>query len=199
MNLTTAAVNQHTKKATFRMDFFSFCELCVPLVAILGNLMALDGVVHGNIAIAGYRRFLISLLASDIYICVVKISIATSEKILQPFFNVSMQLHKCLGEIGRSLEIGGYIAYLLNLCGMFIDHYIALVHAHNYRFVSRVPFKRSTNGSNRHVCTCVCVCVCVCAVHLGGCFFFPSHMARATFYPPYDLDYRPCMYNQRSF
>ena len=107
-------------------------------LAIVGNCIALEGVLMGKITMICYRRFLASLLFSSIYICFfraiyIAVAAGTDQKGIkssqaddnQPeLFGISVS---CIFVIQRFFEMVGYYAFLMNLGGMFLDHFVAIV------------------------------------------------------------------------
>ena len=104
-------------------------------LAIIGNLMALRGVLQGKFSLVGYRRFLLSLIASDLFICFIRFLLYLN----QALATSSGSFHQGALAILRSLFTLALFINLMNLCAMSIDHFIGLAYPHKYRYVSSFP------------------------------------------------------------
>ena len=91
----------------------------------------METVIRVRFGLSGYRRFLISLIASDLYICFINII-----TFCLPL--AGSLLDKCTADLIRILQIIGFIVNLLNLCAMTVDHFMGIVHPLRYRqFLSK--------------------------------------------------------------
>ena len=105
-------------------------DALILMTALLANGFAMDGVINCGIRLANYRRYLVSLLASGIFLCAIDIIY-----IICYVFQINGITHetiKCLFHMERSLEMIGFITLLLNCVGIFFDHFIGIVYPHHY-------------------------------------------------------------------
>ena len=115
-------------KTALKLSF----DLTILAIAVVFNSIAIDGVLHSSITLIGYRRFLIGILVSDIYICIVK-AVFFIRQIITISTHVNSSLIKCFYNMERTMEMIGFIAFILNLTAMFIDNFVSLVFPIRYR------------------------------------------------------------------
>ena len=114
---------------------FVLFDYAISLIAVFSNFLVLGGIVRAKFSLKGYRRFLISLTISDLYICIVNLLFF----FLQIALVVIVDDHavaECALQILRSLQLFGFFANLLNLCGMSADHVMGLLYPLQYQYVS---------------------------------------------------------------
>ena len=109
---------------------FVIFDYLISLLAVFGNLIVLDAICRSHFSLKGYRRFLISLSLSDLFMCLVNVLLFVFQ--ISPFFESDSQFF-------RSLQLVGFTSNLLNLCGMSTDHAIGLLYPLKYNYVSH-PF-----------------------------------------------------------
>lgn len=102
---------------------FILFDLIIQVLAIVGNGLVLFAVVQVEIGLSGYRRFLVSLLANDLFLSISQVFIG----IYLEFGTDIDKRHSCVGTFLDSLKLFAVFAALFNLCGMSIDHLVGIV------------------------------------------------------------------------
>ena len=77
-------------------------DIAVTIAAFFANAVAIDAASKSRFEMAGYRRFLISLIASDWFIAIVNFGV-----IFQPMFTVISQ--QCVADVLGILQLSGFI------------------------------------------------------------------------------------------
>ena len=113
---------------------FIFFDYAVVFLAIIANIIVLHAVVASRIGLSGYRRFLISLTLSDLYICFVNVLTFCYQ--IWMLYSTTSSAEKCGANFLRALQLAGFFANLLNLCGMSVDHFVGIFYPMQYRYVS---------------------------------------------------------------
>ncbi|CAH1788690.1 unnamed protein product [Owenia fusiformis] len=159
--ITTETIGGMGKNATMDYDYFDIgwraqyilsqpdhsIGLVLSIVSILANIGSLLAVGHLRGGLTAHRRFLISLIVSDIFVgLVVLVTIIN-------FITNPLPLPKFQGDVGarnaaecarwfiKGLHRSSHIISLLNLLAMTLDHYIAIVRP--LRYPSIVNSKRT--------------------------------------------------------
>ena len=134
------------KKYTTLMDsskhdnalYFAIFNYSVASVAIVLNLLSLIALIRCQFRLRGYRIFLISLTAGDLYVSglnlfglVFQSAISTDQgfDFIDTYFN--HRYLKC-GDFLKTLQLTGHILTLLNLCCMNSDNLIGILLPHRY-------------------------------------------------------------------
>ena len=137
-------------------------DAMILLASAVANCFALQGAMIGEFGFACYRRFLISLLISDLYIvgvhsCQILFQILSMQEphlfIFQSIDSMSndvssaaagqslssgslsIEISECLVVAFRRLAIVGICANLLNFCAMSTDHFVKLIFPLNYNTI----------------------------------------------------------------
>ena len=123
-------------------------------IGFIFNLVALIAVAKAKFSLKAYQRFLISLLSSNLAICLVNILMQIQQEASEKTNSnddsnnnnsteeIVKSKQKCWAEIGRSLEIVALVGHLLNLCAMSVDHFIGIVYPLQYLEISNRPLHR---------------------------------------------------------
>ena len=114
-------------------DGFVLLDFLFLAMAVMGNIIVLIGLLKIKLSLVGYRRFLISLVASDLFICGVHLFSLSNQFLAATVVegvdasSTFIIIHQCLTCITRSLTLFGIFAILFNLCGMSVDNLIGVV------------------------------------------------------------------------
>jgi hypothetical protein len=80
------------------MADFSICDGIILSSAVVVNCIALEGVLKSYIKLANYRRFIVSLLASGLFLCGLKMFFLALEKVVN-MANLDFHSLKCIFQI----------------------------------------------------------------------------------------------------
>ena len=104
----------------------SLLTLVASPIVFLFNLLTLIASAKAKFTMKAYKKFLMSLLTSNLCICFVN-TLMSSLELAAENKNISDKSYKCFAGIGRSFEIVALVGHLLNLCAMSVDHFIGIV------------------------------------------------------------------------
>ena len=85
---------------------FIIVDYVVLALAIIFNCLVLQGIVKAHFNLAGYRRFLISLVISELYVCAVNLALFLFE-IMTWYLPNSFGNH-CESHVLRSFQLVGF-------------------------------------------------------------------------------------------
>lgn len=131
-------------KAQGPVVYFLIFDYIVVLVALLANSFVAIAVTRTSSfgKQSFYRAFLLSLIASDIYVSAVNILSLCYQLINEfhgsPVPSVSSSdywIIRCGANFLRTLRLTAFVANLLSLCGMSLSHFIGVVFPAKYRYV----------------------------------------------------------------
>ena len=105
-----------------------FFDYTVIFLAIILNILALVGTVKARFVLTNYRRYLISLVISNLLICLVNVCLFINHILV--VFNETRGFsgfQNCIACFQRSSLLFAIFANLLTLIGMSIEHFIGIV------------------------------------------------------------------------
>lgn len=136
------------------LNSFRIFDFCITVVALMANCVALIALTRSRFNLIGYRSFLMSLTAGNLFTCLLGITIMAYDASVfsshhrddlvsgnvtggsnsalgynswlghESFDDVAAL---CASSMLRSLKLASFIINLLNLWGMSIDHLLGIV------------------------------------------------------------------------
>ena len=110
------------------VEFLFYIDVGILTIGLLCNIFALICVITSKFVLRCYRRFLISLIASDILMVTLSfISTFGLNSLGQRSDPSQSQFQHCVTVVLRNMLLACGFANLFNLLAMSVDHFIGIV------------------------------------------------------------------------